>query len=65
MGVMIRSNDLGINPIRLYGPWDEGYALDFHQKPVSILQSILQLSCNYETEYTKLGKLLHHLKYRN
>ncbi|MBP7344140.1 MAG: hypothetical protein WC554_11160 [Clostridia bacterium] len=56
---------MGINPIRLYGPWDEGYALDVHTKTSKHTPEHAYSYPVYETEYTKLGKLLHHLKYRN
>jgi predicted amidophosphoribosyltransferase len=54
-----------INPIRLYGPWDEGYALDVHTKTSKHKPDHTYSYPVYETEYTKLGKLLHYLKYRN
>jgi predicted amidophosphoribosyltransferase len=54
-----------INPIRLYGPWDEGYALDVHTKTSKHAPDHAYSYPVYETEYTKLGKLLHYLKYRN
>jgi predicted amidophosphoribosyltransferase len=54
-----------INPIRLNGPWDEGFALDVHTRSAKNIKNHEYGYPVYGTEYTKLGKLLHYLKYRN
>ena len=54
-----------INPIKLNGPWDEGYALDIHTTTKRYMEDNVYGYPIVETEYTDLGKLLHYLKYRN
>lgn len=56
---------MGINPIILNGPWDEGYALDVHTRTSRYVEDNVYGYPIVETEYTELGKLLHYLKYRN
>ncbi|MFZ0818656.1 MAG: phosphoribosyltransferase family protein [Candidatus Acidiferrales bacterium] len=48
-----------INPMRLDGPWIEGFVLDFHtisSVPIGYRQ--------YDTKRTELGELLYNFKYR-
>jgi len=51
---------MGINPVRLRGNWDEGWALDMHV--VSIEAVGLD---TFNTTRTKIGELTYQLKYRN
>jgi predicted amidophosphoribosyltransferase len=56
---------MGINPIKLIGNWDDGYALDKH-----ILQSIPLGEDNYghmlfDTTRSKMGELVYQFKYQN
>lgn len=52
-----------INPMKLPGPWAEGYVLDWH----SISSTFLGYDGSiprFDTKYTELGELVYRLKYR-
>ena len=52
-----------INPMKLPGPWVEGYVLDLH----SISSTFLGYDGSiprFDTKYTELGELVNRLKYR-
>ena len=38
---------MGINPIKLEGDWDEGYALDVHTIHSEFLESDYGFSCSF------------------
>ena len=53
-----------INPIKLPGPWVEGYVLDLH----SISSTFLGYDGSvprFDTKYTELGELVYRFKYRS
>jgi competence protein ComFC len=53
-----------INPIKLQGPWAEGYVLDLH----SISSTFLGYDGSvprFDTKYTELGDLVYRFKYRS
>lgn len=52
-----------INPIRLPGPWTDGYALDKHSLGSTFLGYDGDIP-RFDTERTELGSLLYRLKYR-
>lgn len=56
---------LAINPIRLSGPWDEGFALDFHTVGSQYLGDDAYGRPQFETTRTPIGELLYKLKYRS
>lgn len=54
-----------VNPIRLDGPWDVGYALDLHTLHSDYLgEDPYDGHPLFNTTYTEIGKLLHQFKYR-
>jgi len=52
-----------INPIHLTGPWDEGFALDFHTAGSQCLGDDAYGHPQFETTRTPIGELLYKLKY--
>jgi len=52
-----------VAPIRIPGPWDDGYALDLHTTGADFLGYDQFGHSQYDTHYTELGGLLHNLKY--
>lgn len=53
-----------INPKRLYGPWDVGYALDKHTVSSVFLGNNERGHAEFETTRSEVGELLYRLKYR-
>ena len=53
-----------INPIKLDGPWNEGYALDYHTVYSFHLGINESGYDQYDTKRTDLGELLYSLKYK-
>lgn len=62
--LLIGSENLGINPIKLNGPWDEGFALDVHTISSTYIADNVYGHPEFDTEYSELGELLHKLKYK-
>ncbi|MGQ0595504.1 MAG: ComF family protein [Gammaproteobacteria bacterium] len=54
-----------IDPIRLAGPWHEGFALDFHTVGSQLLGYDAYGNPQFETIRTAIGELLYKLKYRS
>ena len=54
-----------INPIRIHGRWDEGYALDLHTISSEIIGEDVSGKLIFQTIRTDLGELLFKLKYRS
>lgn len=52
-----------INPIRITGPWNEGFALDFHTLDSQYLGDDAYGHPQFETTRTPVGELLYKLKY--
>jgi predicted amidophosphoribosyltransferase len=52
-----------INPVKLPGPWVEGYVLDLHTVSSTFLGYDGSIP-RFDTKYTELGELVHRLKYR-
>ena len=50
-----------VNPIRLYGNWDKGWALDYH----TIYSKFYTGNNKYITERTPIGESLYNLKYNH
>jgi len=53
-----------INPVRLNGPWDKGYALDIHTVSSTYIGDNAYGHPEFENEYSDMGQLLHSFKYR-
>jgi predicted amidophosphoribosyltransferase len=56
---------MSINPIKLIGPWDEGFALDVHTVSSIYLGDDVYGHPEFENEYSEVGRLLHLFKYKN
>ena len=56
---------LAINPIRLSGPWSEGFALDVHTTGSQYLGDDEYGHPRYETTRSPTGELLYELKYHS
>lgn len=54
-----------INPIRLSGRWDEGWALDRHSIKSEYIGDSPLGHPMFDTTYSEIGNLIHQLKYRN
>lgn len=54
---------LPINPIRLSGPWKEGFALDYHTLTSQYLGDDAFGHPQFDTTRTQIGELLYALKY--
>jgi predicted amidophosphoribosyltransferase len=54
-----------INPRKLIGVWDEGYALDAHTLSSNYLGDDPYGNPRFDTTRSKIGELLFQLKYRN
>jgi len=52
-----------VPPIRIAGPWDDGYALDLHTTGADFLGYDQFGHPQFDTHYTELGSLLYKLKY--
>lgn len=52
-----------INPIRLRGPWKEGYALDYHTLSSAYLGVDQCGHARYDTTRSDIGQLVYELKY--
>ena len=53
-----------INPRRLRGPWDDGYALDVHTRSSAFLHYDQFGHPRFDTMRSPVGELLYRLKYR-
>ena len=56
---------VAINPRRLRGPWNDGYALDFHTLQSTFLGHDAYGRPRFETTRPPVGDLLYRLKYKN
>ncbi|MCC6699444.1 MAG: ComF family protein [Candidatus Hydrogenedentes bacterium] len=56
---------LKINPIRLVGGWEAGYALDYHTLSSEYLGEDEYGHPQFETARSEVGELLYRLKYRS
>ena len=56
---------MNINPIKLKGNWDEGYALDNHVVSSTPKGENVYGHIEYDTVRSELGELLFQFKYRN
>lgn len=54
-----------INPRRLRGPWDDGYALDVHTRSSTFLGYDQYGHPRFDTMRSPIGELLYQLKYRH
>ena len=52
-------------PIKLTGPWDEGFALDVHTTSSQYLGDDPYGNPRFDSKYSKIGDLLHSYKYKN
>lgn len=57
-------NKMKINPIKLIGEWDEGYALDRHTISSIPLGEDVYGHMQFETRRSELGELVYGLKYK-
>lgn len=55
---------MGINPIKVIGNWDEGWALDNHVISSVYTGTDIYGNDTYNTARSELGELLYHFKYR-
>jgi hypothetical protein len=53
-----------INPRRLAGPWNEGYALDVHTRGSTFLGYDQYGHARFDTMRSPVGELLYRLKYQ-
>lgn len=56
---------MNINPIKLLGNWDEGYALDKHAISSIPLGEDVFGHMQFDTTRSEIGELLYYFKYRN
>jgi predicted amidophosphoribosyltransferase len=56
---------MGINPIKLIGNWDEGYALDRHTISSTLVGHDVYGNPQFDTRRSELGELIYQLKNRN
>lgn len=54
-----------LNPIRVFGEWDEGYVLDKHILKSVFLGEDENGRGKFETTRTEIGELIYRLKYKN
>ena len=52
-----------MNPIQVFGPWDEGYVLDKYMVSSEYMGEDAFGHPVFNTTYTEIGKLLHAMKY--
>ena len=52
-----------IHPVKIYGSWDIGYALDRYVTSSKIIYNGNEKS--FDNKYSTIGKLLHELKYHH
>lgn len=55
---------MGINPIRLIGNWDEGWAMDIHVISSTYTGTDIHGHDTYDTIRSELGELLYFFKYK-
>jgi competence protein ComFC len=55
---------MGINPIRIIGNWDEGYALDIHTITSTPIGQDIYRHMRYDTKRSEMGELLYGFKYK-
>lgn len=60
-----RGSIMSINPIKLIGNWDEGYALDRHTVSSIPVGEDVYGHMQFHTVRSNMGELLFHFKYRN
>ena len=53
-----------VNPIELYGPWDEGYALDIHTISSEFIGYDVYGHPEFDNQYSDMGGLLNSFKYK-
>ena len=51
------------NPVKLYGLWDDGYALDYHTISSEYIGEDPFGNKRFNTTYTEVGELLYRMKY--
>lgn len=56
---------MSINPVKLEGIWDQGYALDVHTLSSNYLGDDPYGNPRFDTKRSDMGELLFQLKYRN
>jgi len=56
---------MSINPIKLQGSWDEGYALDVHTISSTYKGEDMYGRPQFDNEYSEMGKLVYLFKNRN
>jgi competence protein ComFC len=56
---------VNINPIKIKGNWDDGYALDLHTLSSDFVGYDEYDHPQFDTKYSPLGNLIHQLKYGN
>ncbi|MGD0855176.1 MAG: ComF family protein [Dehalococcoidia bacterium] len=56
---------VNVNPIKIQGNWNEGYALDIHTLSSEFIGYDEYDHPRFDTKYSPLGDLLHQLKYGN
>ncbi|MDD2234621.1 MAG: hypothetical protein PHV03_06895 [Desulfitobacteriaceae bacterium] len=56
---------MSIKPIKLWGPWDEGFALDTHTVSSTYIGDNIYGHPEFKTEYSEMGELLYLFKYKN
>lgn len=54
---------MSINPIKVYGEWKEGYALDYHTLSSTYIGDNDYGHPMYDTERSKIGQLVYEFKY--
>lgn len=55
---------MSLHPLKLEGPWKEGYALDFHSKQSIYMGDDANGKPMFSTDRTEIGELVYQLKYR-
>ena len=53
-----------IKPVKLRGPWDEGYALDVHTTSSEYIGDDVYGHPQYDNEYSDMGQLVNSYKYK-
>lgn len=56
---------MALKPIKIYGDWTEGYAMDVHTVHSEIVGEDVFGHSIFKNDRSKLGELLYHFKYKN
>ena len=56
---------MGINPIKLEGNWNDGYALDIHTVSSEMIGEDMYGHMQFRSVRSEIGELIYYYKYRN